>query len=90
MGDSDINQLKDAEFKEAFDEFDTVILDWHPHFTILVMWMMSEQGVVCMDVTQIVYQDENSSISNMELLEVMMALVCMNVPLHNCFFKYFF
>ena len=27
MGDSDINQLKDAEFKEAFDEFDTVILD---------------------------------------------------------------
>ena len=75
MGDSDINQLKDAEFKEAFDEFDTVILDWHPHFTILVMWMMSEQGVVCMDVTQIVYQDENSSISNMELLEVMMALV---------------
>ena len=25
MGDSsDINQLKDAEFKEAFDEFDTV------------------------------------------------------------------
>ena len=27
MGDSDINQLKDAEFKEAFDEFDVVILD---------------------------------------------------------------
>ena len=27
MGDSDINQLKDAEFKEAFDEFDTVISD---------------------------------------------------------------
>ena len=30
MGDSsDINQLKDAEFKEAFDEFDTVSFDLH-------------------------------------------------------------
>ena len=35
MGDSsDINQLKDAEFKEAFDEFDTVSFDLHFHFAI--------------------------------------------------------
>ena len=37
MGDSsDINQLKDAEFKEAFDEFDTVSFDRNKPYNAMV------------------------------------------------------
>merc|ERR1719219_3214744 len=73
-GDSDINQLKDAEFKEAFDEFDTDKSGAISHMELLGVMRAMGQNPTEDELLNMILEvdvDGNGTIEFPEFLELM-------------------
>jgi len=74
MGDSDINQLKDAEFKEAFDEFDVDGSGAISHMELLGVMRAMGQNPTEDELLNMILEvdvDGNGTIDFPEFLELM-------------------